>query len=84
MTYTYSLTGVMEILVDGFGSKGGDAMHISTSVGGNGGYISAKLPVADIDYVAVVMGAAPDLRTLLFPLKYVRRASCHMNRLCIM
>jgi len=82
-TYVYALVGIKEILVDGFGSKGGDAMHVSASIGGNGGYISAKLPVENIDSVAVVMGPAPDLRKLLFPPKYVEPSvrqvmSCHV------
>jgi len=64
--YEYSLIGVSQIQVDGFGSKGGDALGVSPSVGGDGGRISAKLPVSNIDRVAVVMGSAPDLRSQLF------------------
>ena len=77
-TFVHSLVGVKEILVDGFGSKGGDAMLVSASIGGNGGYISAKLPVGNIDSVVVVMGPAPDLRTLLFPPKYVELSVRHV------
>jgi len=64
-TYTYTVPlGVAEIQVDAFGARGGDTSGTSATLGGEGGYISAVLPVTAGQALTVVMGPAPDIRTL--------------------
>ena len=64
-THTYTIpAGVAEVKITARGAKGGDAYGSSTTLGGNGGLMEATVPVSAYTSLYVVMGPAPDIRTV--------------------